>query len=127
MKRLSASEQKGGCDGLAAPAQKAMHLGGVNWPECRVRNGLNEHDPPARPSLMASLAVGNFRGSLFQVCGLKPPVRRAQRAVCLEELGAHNAKHPSGPTGPSAFSGLLMGRLQPGFLGSPAEASFVGH
>jgi hypothetical protein len=36
------------------------------------RNWLNDHDPPARPSLMASLAVGNFKESLFQNRGLKP-------------------------------------------------------
>ena len=56
---------------------------------------MNDHDPPARPSLVASLAVGNFQESLFQVCGLKPranPVAAgslyAPHHVCLQRCGA---------------------------------------
>ena len=30
------------------------------------RNWLNDHDPPARPSLMASLAVGNLQRAYFK-------------------------------------------------------------
>jgi hypothetical protein len=50
--------------GQAVPGSEAMHSA--------TSTGLNIGSA-ARPSLMASLAVGNFQESLFQVWGLKPP------------------------------------------------------
>jgi hypothetical protein len=61
-----------GSDGAAVPGQKLCISAASIGLNVGSAAGLNGHDPPARPSLMASLAVGNFQESLFQVWGLKP-------------------------------------------------------
>ena len=115
--RSVATQGSQGCDGAGGPRSEAMHSAASNWHECRVRNGLNDHDPPARPSLMASLAVGDFQRAFFKF-GPKAravPCRRglnqsreATQAELLFALANARFVHQLGPR-PIAACGHVKG------------------